>query len=98
MAAAFIVARNRGLDELASQIGFFVIINLVFTFSIPNISIGGHIGGLLAGGLAAMAIAVGERRGRDGLLLEWGGLLALAVVAVAGCMIAAAESVQTGVG
>ena len=38
MAAAFLIARNRGLDELASQIGFFVIINLVFTFSVPNIS------------------------------------------------------------
>ena len=37
MAAAFLIARDRGLDELASQIGFFVIINLVFTFSIPGI-------------------------------------------------------------
>ena len=98
MAAGFIVARNRGLDDLASQIGFFVIINLVFTFSISNISIGGHIGGLIAGGLAAMAIAVGERRGRDGRLVEWAGLIALGVAAVVGCMIAAAESVPAGFG
>ena len=49
MAATFIVARGRGMDELASQIGLFVVINLVFTFSIPGISIGGHLGGLLAG-------------------------------------------------
>jgi membrane associated rhomboid family serine protease len=98
MAAGFIVARNRGLNELASQIGFFVIINLVFTFSISNISIGGHIGGLIAGGLAAMAIAVGERRGGDGRLLEWGGLVALGILAVVGCMIAAAESVPSGFG
>jgi membrane associated rhomboid family serine protease len=94
MAAAFIVARNRGLDDLASQIGLFVVINLVFTFSIPNISIGGHLGGLVAGGLAAMAIAAGERRGRDGQLLEWGAMVALGVAAVVGCMIAAAESVE----
>jgi membrane associated rhomboid family serine protease len=93
MAAAFLVARNRGMDELASQIGFFVVINLVFTFSIPNISIGGHLGGFAAGGLAAMAIAAGERRGRDGRLIELGAIAALAVVAVVGCMIAAAESV-----
>jgi membrane associated rhomboid family serine protease len=98
MSASFIVARNRGMDELATQIGFFVIINLIFTFSISNISIGGHIGGLIAGALAAMAIAVGERRGRDGRLLEWGGLVALGVAAVAGCMIAAAESVPAGFG
>ena len=71
MAAAFIVARNRGLDELASQIGFFVIINLVFTTQHPNISIGGHIGGLLAGGLAAMAIAVAS--GADATGCYWNG-------------------------
>ena len=98
MAAGFIVARNRGLNELASQIGFFVVINLVFTFSISNISIGGHIGGLIAGGLAAMAIAVGERRGRYGRLLERGGLGALGILAVVGCMVAAAESVPAGFG
>jgi membrane associated rhomboid family serine protease len=98
MAAAFIIARNRGLDDLASQIGFFVIINLVFTFSIPNISIGGHIGGLVAGGLAAMAIGYGERRGSDGRLLEWGAMVALGAVAVAGSLVAAADSVPAGLG
>ena len=50
MAAAFLIARNRGLDELASQIGFFVILNLVITFGVNNISVGGHIGGLIGGG------------------------------------------------
>ena len=54
MAAAFLIARHRGLDELASQIGFLVILNLVITFSVPRISIGGHIGGLIAGGGGAM--------------------------------------------
>ena len=96
MAAAFLVARNRGLDDLASQIGFFVIINLVFTFSIPNISIGGHLGGLAAGGLVTLAIAAGERRGRDGLVIEWGAILALGAAAVVGCFIAAADSVPAG--
>jgi membrane associated rhomboid family serine protease len=98
MAAGFFVARNRGLDDLASQIGFFVIINLVFTFSIPNISIGGHLGGLAAGALAALAIAAGERRGAEGRLVEWGAMLGLAAAAVVGCMIAAAESVPAGFG
>ena len=69
MAAAFLIARNRGLDELASQIGFFVIINLVFTFSIPNISIGGHLGGLIGGALAALlstrSSAAGARNAAD---------------------------------
>ena len=66
MAAAFLIARDRGLDELASQIGFFVIINLVFTFSVPNISVGGHIGGLIGGGArgAARRRARARRRSR----------------------------------
>jgi membrane associated rhomboid family serine protease len=98
MAAAFLVARNRGFDDLASQIGLFVVINLVFTFSISNISIGGHLGGLAAGGLAAMAIALGERRGREGRVLEWAALGALGAASVAGCLIAAAESVPAGFG
>ena len=96
MAAAFLIARRRGMDDLASQVGLFVVINLVFTFSIPNISIGGHLGGLAAGGLAALAIAAGERRGRDGRILEWAALVALGAVAVVGCMVAAANSVPAG--
>ena len=49
MSAAFLIARRRGLDELASQIGILLLLNLAFTFR-PGISVGAHIGGLLAGG------------------------------------------------
>ncbi len=85
MAAAFLIARDRGMDELASQIGLFVVINLVFTFSVPNISIGGHIGGLLAGAAVAFTIsALGRRRGQAQPGLEAIVLLAiLAVIVVA---------------
>src|SRR5204862_6084639 len=38
MSAAFIVARHRGLEQLASQIGFYVIINLFFTLGVSGIS------------------------------------------------------------
>ena len=98
MAAAFLVARNRGRDDLASQIGFFVVINLVFTFSIPNISIGGHLGGLVAGGLAALAMSAAERRGQGGGILEWTAFAALAIIAVVGCLVAGADSVPPGFG
>jgi membrane associated rhomboid family serine protease len=64
MAATFLIARQRGLEDLASQIGFYVILNLAFTFSVPGISVGGHIGGLAAGGLAALLIG---RAGRPRL-------------------------------
>ncbi|MDQ3573077.1 MAG: rhomboid family intramembrane serine protease [Actinomycetota bacterium] len=56
MAAAFVVARDRGRDDVAQQIGLIVVLNLVFTFSVPGISIGGHLGGLLAGGLCAVLV------------------------------------------
>ncbi len=78
MASAFLVARQRGLEELASQIGLIVVLNLVFTFSIPGISIGGHLGGLVAGGLGTLAI---ERlRGRSDEARA--GAVVLAVLAV----------------
>lgn len=94
MAAGFLIARHRGFDDVASQIGIFVVLNLVFTFSIPNISIGGHLGGLVAGGLAALAIAAGERRGgADGRAFEGIALTVLIGVGIAGSLLAASASV-----
>ena len=99
MAAAFLSARGRGLDALASQIGFFVIANLVFTFSIPNISIGGHLGGLAAGGLAALLVlGLERRRVPNARLVEIGGLAALAIVATAAALAAAEAGVPAGLG
>ena len=90
MAAAFLTARRRGLDQLASQIGFFVVLNLVFTFSIPNISIGGHLGGLVGGGVAALLVSALERqRMANVAAVEGLAILGLCVVAVAGALIAA---------
>lgn len=90
MAAAFLIARHRGLDELASQIGFFVVLNLVFTFSVPGISIGGHLGGLIGGALAALLMTRLERRRvANGKLLEGVGLAALSVIAAVAALLAA---------
>jgi len=95
MAAAFLIARHRGLDDLASQIGFLVILNLVITFSVPRISIGGHIGGLIAGGIAAALIAAVERnRGRDAAGLDAAALGALAI-AIAVATVVAVDGAAT---
>jgi membrane associated rhomboid family serine protease len=95
MAAAFVMARRRGVEDLASQIGLFVVINLVFTFSVSGISVGGHIGGLVGGGVAALIVAWFERgHTRRPLVLELGILGALGAALFVACL-AAAESGAT---
>jgi membrane associated rhomboid family serine protease len=91
MSAAFLIARHRGLEQLASQIGFYVIINLVFTFGVPGISVGGHLGGLVGGAIAALLITSAERRASRPLSLEVLGMLAIGAASV-GASLAAASA------
>jgi membrane associated rhomboid family serine protease len=95
MAATFLVARRRGVEQLASQIGLWVVLNLVFTLSVPGISIGGHLGGLAGGAAAALVILGGERRGGTrAAWIEAIGVAALGAGSVAGALWAA----QSGTG
>jgi membrane associated rhomboid family serine protease len=93
MAATFLIARSRGMDELASQIGLFVVLNLVITVSVPRISIGGHLGGLIGGALAAFLVSRLERaRLSNAREIEIGGLVGLALAAaIIGYVLAEAE-------
>jgi membrane associated rhomboid family serine protease len=56
MGAAFVVMRHRGINPMESGLGLWLGLNLLITFTIPNISIGGHIGGLVGGTVAALLL------------------------------------------
>ncbi len=62
MGAAIVVARERNLDLMRSGLVTTLGINLLLTFSIPGISIGGHLGGLVAGGVAGLILVEGGKR------------------------------------
>ena len=97
MAAAFLEARDRGLNDVASQIGFYVVINLIFTFSVPNISIGGHIGGLLAGGALTLFLAQARRSGGgNSRPLEIAAIAGLGAALAVACVIAGNAAVPAG--
>ena len=59
--ATFVIARGRGMEALAGQIGFLIVFNLIFSFSSPRISIGAHVGGLIGGVICALIIVAGEK-------------------------------------
>ncbi|HET9677587.1 MAG TPA: rhomboid family intramembrane serine protease [Solirubrobacterales bacterium] len=86
--AAFIIARGRGMDALAGEIGFLIVFNLIFSFVSPRISIGAHVGGLIGGIVCALAIVAGERGmlGERRLPTEIAVMVAVAVIAVVGSL------------
>jgi membrane associated rhomboid family serine protease len=56
MGAAIVVMRRQGINALESGLGIWLLLNLAITFTVSNISIGGHIGGLIGGVVAAWVL------------------------------------------
>jgi len=89
MGAAIIAMRSRGIDPMQSGLGVTLLLNLGITFVIPGISIGGHLGGLLAGGIIGfLMFEVAERRGL-GRGPVVGASIALGAVIAVGCVLIA---------
>jgi membrane associated rhomboid family serine protease len=90
-AATFIIARGRGMDALAGQIGFLILFNLFFSLASARISLGAHLGGLIGGALCALAVVAGEKGmfGRNRLPLEFAAMIAVAAASVVGALVVA---------
>jgi membrane associated rhomboid family serine protease len=82
--ATFVIARHRGVDNLAASIGVVLLLNLAITFGNPEISIGGHLGGLAGGFLCALVIVAGERGmlGPRRLPVELAAMAAIGVLSI----------------
>jgi membrane associated rhomboid family serine protease len=89
MGAMVVELRARRLSVMESGIGGLILINLIFSFSIANISVGAHVGGLIGGALAGLALrAAGDRYKALGLLA----CFALTALSVAGAIAVAGVS------
>jgi membrane associated rhomboid family serine protease len=85
MGAALVLERQRTYVFGGGALGL-IVVNLVFTFAIPGISIGGHLGGLVGGALGMLALsrfgrghAIYGRPGLVGVL----GLIGIGIISVA---------------
>ncbi|MEK6276763.1 MAG: rhomboid family intramembrane serine protease [Actinomycetota bacterium] len=81
-AAAFVIARGRGMEQIATQLGALILLNLLITFTVPRISIGAHLFGAGAGVLCALLILAGDRGrlGPNRMVAEIGAMVALGVI------------------
>jgi membrane associated rhomboid family serine protease len=89
MAAAAIGLHRRGVNVFKTGIGTILLLNLVITFTIPGISVGGHLGGAIAGAICGFVILAP----RHAVLPNWASYatpIAIVVVAVVGSLAIAA--------
>ena len=95
--AMAVAMRQRGISVLRSPLGPTLVINFVLTFSIPSISVGGHIGGFLLGGVAGGLLLNPRRQSRDDRR-DAAMLLGLAVVVFVLCLVVAQHPFNGGRG
>jgi membrane associated rhomboid family serine protease len=87
MVAAIIFLRQRGINPMESGLGVWLLLSLAITFAVPNISIGGHLGGLAGGALAAVILFELPQRAK---VPRWAPLVmsaAIGAIAIAGAVV-----------
>jgi membrane associated rhomboid family serine protease len=68
LGAALVLQRSSGINVWQSGILGLLLINVMITFAIPQISIGGHLGGLVGGLLASFAVVEISQRSKSRVL------------------------------
>ncbi len=87
---------SRGIPLAETRLGLVLAINLGFTFLVPNISIGGHLGGLAGGTLVGFAsFGLPRSRRNPPSYAGWLAMAALAMVSVVGCFVVSAAAPPT---
>ncbi|HEY5427635.1 MAG TPA: rhomboid family intramembrane serine protease [Solirubrobacteraceae bacterium] len=81
LGALIVISHYRGISIWQSGLGLTLVINIVFSLSVPGISIGGHLGGVVAGAICG------------GLIVELGERRQMRAAAIAGCVAVAVISV-----
>jgi len=94
LGAAAVEMRARQIPVFQSGVGGLIVLNLIITFAVPGISYGGHIGGLIGGALAALALQLGDRYRSQVLALAT--CAVLGVCAFGGSLVAAHSSTDEG--
>jgi membrane associated rhomboid family serine protease len=90
MGAAAVEMRARQIPVMQSGVGGLILINLIISFSVPGISWGGHVGGLIGGALVAAMIRFGDRHRAQAL--AFAGCVVIAAAAAAGSIATAKSS------
>ena len=92
LGAALVLERQQIYVFGGSALGL-VVLNIAFTLFVPNISLGGHLGGLVGGALGMLALS---RFGRVNALYGRAGTLGIAGLVAIGLLSVAVAYVQVG--
>jgi membrane associated rhomboid family serine protease len=86
MAAAAIGLHRQGINVFSTGLGTTLLLNFFITFAIPGISIGGHLGGAIAGGICGF-VMLAPRWKPVPSWARWATPLAVAAVSVIGSIV-----------